>query len=566
MKVYIKAVSIEDMRKQYSEMPEEEFAELIGVDPTADYASGKRGKFMPWIFKQNKIGNLTKPEDYTEVRDALITFEKDKKAFPNPDLNSYKSVESFLDAFHVALANPSPLSNRQRHKRIKEALAGEATGDIEFLGSDGEWEVYTPKTFEGSIALAEVGCDKSQPYTYPQASDDNLKARWCTAASDYHYNSYTRRGPLYVFINRNDPINKFQSCPASGSWWFDKHDREQGQKAFFSFCDAHPGIKKALGISTLNGMVYMGDTCYGFDPTAKDIVLPNDYAWGSKYRIPDDIESVYIPDSVKIAEDMWGCTFKNKQHLKTIRLPETAKMIPAQFFYNCIALEEITIPDSVRVYGVDAFRGCSSLVTVHHSSNASIVRANCFYGCTSLVSQLPDSVQYIGENALKGCPNLDPIQMPANTNKIINQAFAGSSINGIELNNVTAVGSSSFKGSDISYIDISKLTHIGASAFRDCPNLQVVEFNPEGVTVGSLAFADNDMDGVITVNDNTELGLSVFDNCPNLTINWDKSDEPYEFENIRLLICSKTCTELIKTNKGYIPIEISEDGTRYEVE
>lgn len=566
MKYYIKAVSIDDLRKIYPQMPEPEFGELVDVDPTANYASKKRGKFMPWIFKQNKIGNLTEESTRNEVKDALLLFEKDKKAFPKADLNQYKTVDEFLEAFHVALNNPSPLSKRQKHKRVKEALAGEATGDIEFLVSDGPWEVYTPKTLEGSIALAEMGCDKSKPYKYPQADDDNLKARWCTAASDYYYNRYTREGPLYIFINRNDPINKFQSCPASESWWFDKYDREQGRDAFFNFCDEHPAIKEFFDIKTINGMKYMHDSCLGFDPEATDIVLPENYSFDSRWHIPKNVETLYIPDSVTISEDTYGCSLNSKSALKTVRLPETMEEIPKNFFAGCTSLKEITIPDSVRIYGNSAFKACTSLETINHSNNVAIVRDNCFLNCSALTSQLPDSVQYIGKAVFDGCPNIDPVQMPASLTKIPSEAFRASSTNGIELNNVTSIGPNAFYRSRISYIDISKLTYIGSSAFRDCMNLQVVEFNPEGVKVGSYAFAENPIDGVITVTDSTELGFSVFDDCPNLTVDWNKADEPYEFENIRLLICSKACTELIKTNKGYIPIEIREDGTRYEVE
>ena len=567
MKVYIKAVSIEDMRKQYSEMPEPDFIELINVDPTADYASGKRGKYMPWIFKQNKLGNLP-VEQYHNVHDALILFAKDSSAFPIKDLNQYKTVDDFLHAFDVAVNNPTPLSKRQKqredHKKVKQALMDDSNGEFKFLVSDGDWEVYTPNTFAGSIALAEVGCDKTKPYLYPQADADNMKARWCTAANEGYYNRYTRQGPLYIFINRNDPINKYQSCPASQDWWYNKDDREQGRRAFFKFCDEHPAIKDFFEIRTLNGINYMQDKMLGFDPEATDINLPTDFKW--EWDIPNSVVNLYIPDEVEITDNRWHCNCRGLGALKTVRLPETMKEIPAEFFSDCTSLEEITIPNSVKVYGRRAFSDCTALKTINHSQNLTIVRDECFVRCVALTSQLPDSVKYVGKDVFYMCSNIDPIQMPANTNRIISESFKDTTVNGVELNNVTAVGPNAFNGSSISYIDISKLTQIGSGAFRHCTNLQVVELNKDEVKIGSYAFADNPIDGVITVPESAELSLSVFDNCPNLTINWDKADEPYEFEDIRLLICSKDCKELIKANKGYIPIEISEDGTRYEVE
>lgn len=117
----------------------------------------------------------------------------------------------------------------RRKKREFEAKAKEGS---ELLATDGDWELWTPNTFEASVYLAGRGGDK---------------ARWDTAyegQGSRWFDIYTERGPLYIFIKTSDPSQKYQYHPATDSF-YDKYDR---QADFDSFIDEHPRFAEFFGI------------------------------------------------------------------------------------------------------------------------------------------------------------------------------------------------------------------------------------------------------------------------------------------------------------------------------
>ena len=92
MKFYIKSVvSIDNLKTQFAEgMEDEKFKDLIELDPSANYAANKGGKYCPWIFRQYKKGNLPE-EDFVNLKDALGYFLQNYKKYPKSDLGQYKT-------------------------------------------------------------------------------------------------------------------------------------------------------------------------------------------------------------------------------------------------------------------------------------------------------------------------------------------------------------------------------------------------------------------------------------------------------------------------------------------
>lgn len=401
MKVYIKAVSIEDLRKQYKDIPERTFSELIDLDPTADFATNRRGKYGPWILKQYKLGNLT-PDTYNTVTDALSELADPvrRRRYELKDLNQYKTVQDLIDA-HIAAQNVElELSQRQQsrqaHKQAKEMkrkrLAGEDTGDITELVSEGDWTVYTPNTWAGAIALAMEGVDTSRPYTGYGAPDDNRKAEWCTAGEkDSHwYNHYTSRGPLYVFINSKDPINKFQSCPASGSWWFDKYDHEHGKRAFLDFCSEHPVIGDFFEVKTVGGVQVMGTTIQGYDPNATEISIPDGVSTFPSFQFPNSCIKVTLPDTITtITSGVFS-----KTNVETVVAHNIEKIERRAFADSKIRDIDLS---TVTFIGAGAFRNCPNLTAVSIRSDATI-QSFAFAECnlTGSVTQYPETTITIG--------------------------------------------------------------------------------------------------------------------------------------------------------------------------
>lgn len=392
MKFYIKAVSIADLKAQNPNIPERTFKTIINIDPTADYDTDKRGKYGPWLVKQYKLGNLT-PDTYQGVTDALSELSDPvrKRRYEQKDVNQYQTVKDLIDAHVAAQDVELELSQRQRtrqaHRRAKEAaLSGEATGDIKHLVSDGEWDVYTPLTWEGSIALAMEGVDKTRDYS--PRSEDNMKATWCTAGeTDAHwFNRYTSQGPLYVFINKNDPINKYQSCPASNSWWFNKHDREGGKRAFLQFMEEHPVIGNFFEVRTVGGVQIMGTTIEGYDSSAKEITIPDGVTTFPSFGFPDTCEKVIIPDSITT---IGSGVFANS-NVRTVEFNNVTTIERNAFKES--AIENIDL-SKVTLIGSSAFRKCENLTAVNIRSDATL-KAYCFADCnlTGTVTQYPETV------------------------------------------------------------------------------------------------------------------------------------------------------------------------------
>jgi len=399
MKFYIKAVSIEDLRAQYQDIPERRFKEIINLDPTANYDENKRGKYGPWLLKHYKAGDLT-PDTYANVTDSLTELSNPvlRRRYELKDLNQYKTVQDLIDA-HIAAQNVQlELSQRQQarnaHRQARETqrrrLSGEDTGDIREVVSEGTWTVYQPLTWAGNIALAMEGVDTSRPYTDRWRDADNLKAQWCTAGegNDHWWREYSSQCPIYVFIDSSDPINKFQSCLGADrhrSWWFDKKDDELGQRAFLNFCNEHPGIGAYFKVRTVGGVQVMGDTVMGYAPDATEINIPDGVATLPSFKFPASCKKVTLPDSITIIK---SGTFTGTG-IETVEF-KNVTTIERQAF-NGSKIKNIDL-SNVTTFGSHTFKGCSELTAVTLRSDAT-VGAYAFDSCNlkGTITHYPES-------------------------------------------------------------------------------------------------------------------------------------------------------------------------------
>ena len=560
MKVYVRAAkTIEQLRQQDAPgMDPDVFKELVEVDPTANFDQGKGGKYCPWIIRQYKSGNL-KENDFANLRDALMLFGKQGKKFNSADINQYKDVTPFLEEANDVLNRP--LTEKEKQKIAKKQSKQKSDSDRRLLIDDGEWEVWQPLTWSGSISLAYEGVKKGEPCD--SSHPDNMKATWCTAgeSSDHYFNYYTSQGPLFIFIPKNDPINKFQACFAANSWWYDKYDDEHGQGAWIQFCQEHPKIGEFFETKSIDGVDMMAGNIIGFTDGATTIKIPEDTVTVSK-RFPNSVEEVYMPSSVT---SLCNRIFEGCSKLKKITLSEGLTVIPNQAFVNCTALAELAIPDSVTEYGDSAFEGCTALTSFKNSASVTKVGNRCFAKCAKLDDfELPNTVTDLGNGCFDGV-GFTGITLPTALTKLKGTFTNDTAIRTVDLQNVTEISANAFRSSAIENIDLTKVTKIGSNAFRQCNNLVDVELNPEGVHLESSVFSDNPNLASINVPAGSSLGLVVFDNCPNLTVTWEDEDAPYEFDNIKLLICPDSCTELIDANKGYVRIQTT-SGKVYDVD
>lgn len=346
MKVYIKAVQIADLKKQYPDIQDRLFKELINLDPTADYDTDKRGKYGPWILKQYKLGNLTR-NDFDNVKDALEMFARDYRLYPKSDLNTYATVAEFLQDTH-AVGNRE-LSEKEQAKLLKKHAHNAGDADKEFLVEDDTFEVWKPLTYAGSISLARSG---------------GVKASWCTAyeGNDRYWESYTKDGPLYIFLNKHDPSEKYQLHIPSNSW-YDIHDYSLGMDAFDDeFCIEHPIIADYFDVRHENGVKTRAGVITGYDKDATEIILPEGVTRIPNYAIPKSCTRYVVPDSVtSIASGAFA-----RSNIEELVFNHLDTIDAGAFQGSAIKDIDFTKIDTI---GSSAFRNCQNLTTLNLNPN-----------------------------------------------------------------------------------------------------------------------------------------------------------------------------------------------------
>ncbi len=99
--------------------------------------------------------------------------------------------------------------------------------------------------------------------------------------------------------------------------------------------------------------------------------------------------------------------FKRYDHLLSIEIPDSVRVIGVGAFSECRGLTSFEIPNSVTNIDEYAFYGCLNLTSIKISDNAEYIGNHAFGYCTALESiKIPDSVTSIGEYAFHGCPLL----------------------------------------------------------------------------------------------------------------------------------------------------------------
>lgn len=109
------------------------------------------------------------------------------------------------------------------------------TGDeARFITTDGDLEVWQPLTWEGAVKLGGYG---------------GVRAYWDTAAVSGHpswFSMYADEGPLYIFIDKSNPLKKYQYHPATATFANIK-DHVWTKDQVDEFFAEHPVAADAIG-------------------------------------------------------------------------------------------------------------------------------------------------------------------------------------------------------------------------------------------------------------------------------------------------------------------------------
>lgn len=223
---------------------------------------------------------------------------------------------------------------------------------------------------------------------------------------------------------------------------------------------------------------------------------------------------VWLPASLTEIESQ---AFMNAAWLSgSCVIPEGAKSIGAQAFYNCSGITSLTIPETVTYIGSKAFGGCTGLTGSVTIPEGCEVAADAFEGCTGLTvimegaedpSELFDwtiSGGCVTITAYKGGKDVTTVTVPA----------------AIEGCPVTAIADYVFSSNR--YLTSVTLPHsiteIGTHSFSYCSRLTTVTLPATVNTLGRYAFYySSALSGSIDLID-TDIPSNAFTGCKKLSV------------------------------------------------
>lgn len=358
---------IEGVRRQYSHIPEEDFYDIIKLDPTYKEGSDSVGRYGKWLLGLYKKDNpLTYTGNVKELLYDYDNYKNDRNFDIEKDISKFKSISAMKSA--VENVTQAELSHRQEVRNRQQARKNaNVEKDADLVYEDDDWLVYVPKTYEASCKLGRG-------------------TRWCTASTEdgSYYREYSNRGPLFININKHDPSEKYQFHFETSNFM----DSGDSSIDLGDFLDASTGLDS----------FYVRTGLYTIPPK------------------PDE-NGVFVYTGVKVQE-------RYKDEVKKVIVEEGVTSIEQSAFEYCSELTSITIPSSVTSIGDDAFYGCTSLTSINIPSSVASIGDRAFYGCSSLTSiEIPSSVTNIGYGAFKYCSSLTSIEIPSSVTSIGKWAF-----------------------------------------------------------------------------------------------------------------------------------------------
>lgn len=173
------ATNLSDIyQKYYSNIPQDEFNEIVSADPTWNSDKpNKMGKYGKWLLSLYMSKRL-KLEDLYKAKTYLSYFVKYNNVIDNKDINTYKTLNDLYSVVSNFIENPDQATSKQDAiRKIKEGA--------EKVYEDNEWLVIIPHTEEASCYYGKG-------------------TQWCTAADkgSNMFDHYNEQGNLYININK----------------------------------------------------------------------------------------------------------------------------------------------------------------------------------------------------------------------------------------------------------------------------------------------------------------------------------------------------------------------------
>ena len=287
------------------------------------------------------------------------------------------------------------------------------------------------------------------------------------------------------------------------------------------------GCPKLKNVTISEGVSYIGEYAFAYNPLLSDITLPqslteldtgafcgsgltsivvpgasgNTVVGDSAFFRCQSLTSVTLEEGVvSIGSDAFGApqtidSPSESPRITSITLPSTLTYMGSKAFENCFMLETVNIKGSVAIsdsafenctaltsisnpyitaISSSAFKNCSALTSFAVPEGVPAISDYAFYGCTQLASiDLPDSVTSFGHYSFYNCGNLASLRFPVSLASIGDYAFyACNKLDFILLpDGVSSIGERAFEATDgfIRHIWVpASVTTIGQQAFNCC--------------------------------------------------------------------------------------------------
>lgn len=201
---YLLEAELKDIyQKYYTDIPEEEFWQIVKSDPTYNpQKETKMGTYGKWLLNLKRKG--LKNEDLYKANEYLSVFNKVKNKLTKKDINQYKSLPELYNSVKDFIeGNEDTRSKSEITRDIKNNGAEE-------VYKDDSWLVIVPKTKEAACYYGKG-------------------TQWCTAATkgNNYFDFYNNQGTLYIVIDKRNN-KKYQFHLESKQYMYDDDEPIEG--------------------------------------------------------------------------------------------------------------------------------------------------------------------------------------------------------------------------------------------------------------------------------------------------------------------------------------------------
>ena len=327
-------------------------------------------------------------------RDAIVTNSQMKPTGSTLGANSYKG----------AIIIPETIEfNLQEFKVV-------AIQDYAFYGSEDLTTVSIPKTVTSIGYMAFYNCQKLSSIN---VAYDNQ-------------NYFTSNGALL-----DKDKTQLYCCPAGkeGSYNVPSTVTAIADDAF-AYCG------KITNVNLPEGLLSIGNSAFYRCTSLASINLPstlNTIGENAFFKNESLSSSITIPSGVMTINNY---TFKDCNKLSNVVLSEGLININTSAFQNCTSLKSISLPNSLAVIGTFAFSN-SGLTSIAIPDNVTEIAAASFAECKLTSITLPSELTKINNRAFAdNGTTINTLNIPATVSTIGNEAFNGTNIKNIYINNI----------------------------------------------------------------------------------------------------------------------------------